>query len=278
MTTDKKTDGSETMLKQKTGNEDAYFVKLPVFEGPFELLFYLVKKEEINIWDISLARITEEYLNYMRAMQKLKIDLAGDFLVMAATLLSLKSKMLLPKPPPEITQKEEEAFFFGSKEELVNRLLEYNYFKTVSLKLKERENEHKKIFLRSQGAPKVLTFHKQSSLYPHSFALLKKTYLNLRKKERIKKEEKETFTSFEEITILKKIDVILETIKKTAGKSFFMEKLLSLGEKKDIVATFIALLELTRRGKIYLSQKTLFAKIKILGTARESGIGSQGLK
>ena len=168
-------------LLQETGDENSYIVKLPVFEGPFELLYYLIK-EEINIWDISLARITEEYLDYLRTMQELKADSVGDFLVMAVNLLYLKSKMLLPKPPQEVRQSEEEAFFFGSKEELVHRLLEYSNFKTISLKLKQRETEQKKIFLRSPGQPKIVIIHKQSSLYPYSFEVIKKIFHNLHKR------------------------------------------------------------------------------------------------
>ncbi|NLX91014.1 MAG: segregation/condensation protein A [Firmicutes bacterium] len=268
--TGKKENGS--LLMPKAGDKDAYFIRLPVFEGPFELLYYLIKKEEINIWDISLAQITEEYLNYLRTMQKLSMDPAGNFLVMAANLLYLKSKMLLPKQPPqEVIQSEEDAFFFGSKEELVRHLLEYSYFKTIALKLKQREAEQKKIFLRSPDQPKVVIVHKQSSLYPYSFEVLVKTFQKLQQKGKAKREEKAFFTFTEETTLLDKINAVLKSIRKIAAKKFYMEKLLEREGKREMILTFFALLELTRRGKIYLNQKTLFGKIQISVPARRSG-------
>lgn len=267
--TGKKENGS--LLLPKAEDKDAYFIRLPVFEGPFELLYYLIKKEEINIWDISLAQITEEYLNYLGTMQKLRIDPAGDFLVMAANLLYLKSKMLLPKPPQEVIQSEEDGFFFGSKEELVQRLLEYSYFKTIALQLKQREAKQKKIFLRCPDQPKVVIVHKQSSLYPYSFEVIMKAFHNLQQKRNTKREEKVLFTFPEETTLLEKISAVLKSIKKIATKKFYLEKLLERGGKREMVLTFFALLELTRRGKIYLSQKTLFGKIQISVAARRAG-------
>jgi len=257
--------------------EEAYHVKLPVFEGPFELLYYLVKKEEINIWDISLARITEEYFDYLKKMQQLKINLVGDFLVMAATLLNLKSRMLLPKPPRDISPQEEDAFYFGSKEELVQHLLEYGHFKKISQRLKQREDEQKRIFLREPGEirPKVVILHRQTTLYPHSYTVLSKLYSNLLQNRggNIKKEEENLLPVREEITLIKIINTVAEAIKKLPFKSLSMDKLLlslrglGLGDrkigKKEIVATFFALLELTRRGSVYLSQSKVFGRISI---------------
>ncbi len=254
---------SLSLLPDKSGNKDVYVVKLPVFEGPFELLYYLIKKEEINIWDISLSRITEEYLDYLQKMRILRIDTAGNFLVMASTLLNLKSKLLLPRPWQDITPKEEDGFFFGSKEELVHRLLEYSRFKAISLQLKQRETEQNKIFLRSQGPPRVVFLHRQSSLCPYSFKILQKAFGNISGKDTLKNEKKEIFTFPEEITLLTKINSILESIKKMAKRSFPLDKLLGRGGKKEIVVTFLALLELGRRGRIYLTQQILFGKIRI---------------
>ena len=91
-------------------NKEAYTIKLPVFEGPFDLLFHLIKKAEVDIWSVSIAEITEQYLEYIRSMQELNLEIASEFLVMAATLLRLKSKMLLPRPVREGEGEEEELF------------------------------------------------------------------------------------------------------------------------------------------------------------------------
>ncbi|MCL5045734.1 MAG: segregation/condensation protein A [Actinobacteria bacterium] len=110
-----------------------YNVKLEVYEGPLDLLLHLIKKEELDIYDIPIARITEQYLSYVRTMQSLDLDVAGEFLVMAATLLQIKARMLVPQPerPPEEEplpgDGEEEGL--DPREELVQRLLEYNRFK-----------------------------------------------------------------------------------------------------------------------------------------------------
>ena len=88
-----------------------YKIKLPVFEGPFDLLFHLIKKAEVDIWSISIAEITEQYLAYLQSMKELNLDIASEFLVMAATLLRLKSKLLLPRPPRDSELEEDEEIF-----------------------------------------------------------------------------------------------------------------------------------------------------------------------
>ncbi len=246
----------------ETAGGESYTVKLPVFEGPFELLYFLIKKEKINIWDISLAEITTEYLEHLRRMPKPETDQAGSFLVMSANLLYLKSKLLLPQAPQEIRQDDDEAFFFGSKEELVHRMLEYSHFKAISSKLKQKEAEQKRIFLRSFGRPITIVAYKQAALYPlYCAETIREIFINLQNK--TKKEKSIIFTFFEENSLLERIGAVLKTIREMAAGRFFLEKLLGKGDKKETVVTFFALLELARRGKVYLSQKALFGRIQI---------------
>ena len=128
------------------------YIKLPVFEGPFDLLFYLVNKEELDIHEIPLAKITRQYLQYLQSMQELHIEVAGEFLVMASSLLHLKSRLLLPQPPFSVAE-EEETLLFGSKEALVRSLLEYKRFKMAAAILQERTNRQERIYLRA-AAPR----------------------------------------------------------------------------------------------------------------------------
>ncbi|HHU76913.1 MAG TPA: segregation/condensation protein A [Firmicutes bacterium] len=252
------------LSQREDAGSEIYTIRLPVFEGPFELLYHLIKKEEINIWDISLAGITEEYLAYLRSMEKLEADLAGSFLVMSANLLFLKSRMLLPKLPQEDGLNEEEFFFFGSKEELVHRMLEYSRFKEISRRLKLRETALKKIYLRPFGLPAVVVTHRQVSLYPsYNREMLRGIYQALLEKKKKEEEKNIVFTFFEENTLLEKIKSVFRAIKKMNARKFFLEKLLGRGGKKEIVATFFAILELARRGKIFLDQKKLFDSIEI---------------
>ncbi|HEX3033288.1 MAG TPA: segregation/condensation protein A, partial [Bacillota bacterium] len=124
----------------------AYQIRLEAFEGPFDLLFHLIEKNEVDIYNIPIADITEQYLDYIAQMQKLDIDIASEFLVMAATLLSIKSRMLLPKPPKETDEGEGGV---DPRDELVERLLEYRKFKEVAEFLKEREAVQGKVFTRN---------------------------------------------------------------------------------------------------------------------------------
>jgi segregation and condensation protein A len=113
---------------------DAYAVKLASFQGPLDLLIHLIKKNEVNIYDIPIALITAQYLEYIELMEELNLDVAGDFLVMAATLIHIKSRMLLPRPDPAQEDEEEDP-----RQSLVERLLEYQKYKTAANLLHERE-------------------------------------------------------------------------------------------------------------------------------------------
>ncbi|MDD4203075.1 MAG: segregation/condensation protein A, partial [Candidatus Omnitrophica bacterium] len=117
-----------------------YKVNLPIFEGPLDLLLFLIKKDEVDIYDIPIAKITAEYLEYLDMLQKLDLSIAGEFLVMAATLMHIKSKMLLPKPPVE-----EETIEEDPRAELVQRLIEYKKFKEAATSLVDMENIRKQV-------------------------------------------------------------------------------------------------------------------------------------
>ncbi|MFN7622023.1 MAG: segregation and condensation protein A, partial [Acidobacteriota bacterium] len=133
-------DGLEREMAQRDAENrrDNYRVRLEVFEGPLDLLLFLIRKDEIDIKDIPIARITEQYLEYLSLMQQLDIAVAGDFLVMASTLIYIKSKMLLPPPPPDATPDGEESLLEDPRAELVARLLEYQKYKSAANMLYSR--------------------------------------------------------------------------------------------------------------------------------------------
>ncbi|MBU1852515.1 MAG: segregation/condensation protein A, partial [Candidatus Omnitrophica bacterium] len=122
----------------------SYKVKLEIFEGPLDLLLYLIKKSELDIYDIPIASITEQYLEYLELMRMLDLNIAGEFLVMAATLIHIKSKMLLPVEEKEVLPEEEE----DPREELVRRLLEYKRFKEAAGVLQDLEGQRKEMFTK----------------------------------------------------------------------------------------------------------------------------------
>src|SRR4030042_1125456 len=126
-------------------------IKLEIFEGPLDLLLYLVKKDHLNIYDIPIAQVTEQYLQYMELMQLLNLTLAGEFLVMAATLMQIKSKMLLPAEElPEALPEED------PRAELVRRLLEYEKFKEIAQNLREKEVKQSDVFKRPKSQEEVV--------------------------------------------------------------------------------------------------------------------------
>ena len=121
----------------------SYKVKLEIFEGPLDLLLYLVKKDHLNIYDIPIAQVTEQYLQYLELMRLLDLNIAGEFLVIAATLMQIKSKMLLPAEEGEADSPQEDP-----RQELVRRLLEYERFKEIAQNLREKETTQQEIFKR----------------------------------------------------------------------------------------------------------------------------------
>jgi segregation and condensation protein A len=125
-------------------NPTSYVVSLPNFEGPLDLLLFFIKRDELDIYDIPIARITEEFLVYTQALQALDLEIAGEFIVMAATLMQIKAKMLLPKVERGPDEEEEE----DPRAELVRRLLEYRQYKEVAGHLRDREEEQRHVFYR----------------------------------------------------------------------------------------------------------------------------------
>ncbi|MBC8145380.1 MAG: segregation/condensation protein A [bacterium] len=125
-------------------NPTSYVVSLPNFEGPLDLLLFFIKRDELDIYDIPIAQITDEFLAYTQALQMLDLEIAGEFIVMAATLMQIKARMLLPKPergPDEVEEEDPRA-------ELVRRLLEYRQYKEVAGHLREKEEEQRHVFYR----------------------------------------------------------------------------------------------------------------------------------
>ena len=241
-----------------------YRIKLPVFEGPFDLLFHLIKKAEVDIWSISIADITTQYLAYLQSMKELNLDIASEFLVMAATLLRLKSKLLLPRPPrSEEEDDEDELFAIDTAEELFQRLEEYRFFKETAGFLKTREEEQQKVFLRSTGGQKMMVVTSQDSVYTIWEGAHHLSDIMIRFAEGTRTDAYvPTFRAVDDFVINEKADHITSILgamrKPVLMSSFFTEEGLW-----EIIVTFIALLELTRRRKTVLLQERPFAPIYV---------------
>jgi segregation and condensation protein A len=225
----------------------AYEVRLEVFEGPLDLLLHLIKKNEINIYDIPIALISRQYLEYVDLMKHLNLELAGEFLVMAATLTQIKSRMLLPKE-----ESPEEAEAEDPRAELVRRLLEYQRYKEVAESLEEREVVWREVFQRAP-APEPAGDPEEVRLSPALEVGLFDLVGALQKVlERLPSRKALEFQA-EEFSVKDKISLILDRLDKEERVSFsaLFEGMVS---RRAVVVTFLALLELAKMGLIRVFQ------------------------
>jgi segregation and condensation protein A len=241
-----------------------YQIKLPTFEGPFDLLFHLIKKAEVDIWSISIANITAQYLAYLQSMKELNLDIASEFLVMAATLLRLKSKLLLPRAPRASDQQEDEELFeINTAEELFQRLEEYRLIKEAAAYLRDREEAHQKIFLRSTGGQKIMVFTQQESVYTiwegaHHLSDIMHRFAEATHADAYAP----AFSAVEDFVLAEKSAHICSLLK-LAGRPLPMKDFINDGGTREIIITFIALLEMARQRKVILLQDRLFGPILV---------------
>ncbi len=236
----------------------SYKVKLEVFEGPLDLLLYLIKKEEIDIYDIPIARITEQYLGYLGLMQLLDLRLAGEFLVMASTLMQIKSKMLLPLEEREPEEEEE----LDPRAELVRRLLEYKKFKEAATCLEDLETERFKTFRRRVMS--ATTFGAEEAEEENYFEANLFDLISAFSKILKTIPKKEFFEIIsDEFTVEKKVHDLLHLL--VVKPVIYFSKLFERAKNKaEIIATFLALLELIRLKEVIIRQRRSFGEIEII--------------
>ncbi|WP_341877512.1 segregation and condensation protein A [Defluviitalea saccharophila] len=242
-------------------------VKLEAFEGPFDLLFHLIEKNKINIYDIPISLIADQFIEYIDAMQERNMENISEFLVMAATLLEIKSKMLLPSPKKEEEEEED------PREELVNKLLEYKKIKHFSEELKIRQIEAQKVFYRNSTLPQHIKDILQDAPVDISEVLDGVTLQNmfsifqdlLKRKEKkvdtirsgFKSVQRDIYKIEDKITYILDLLVIYPVID-------FHELFYEDSDKMEIVVTFLALLELIRSKQVKIEQKNPFKDILIM--------------
>jgi segregation and condensation protein A len=231
-----------------------YKVKLEVFEGPLDLLLYLIKKDELDIYDISIERITQQYLAFMEAFKILDLEVAGEFVVMAANLIYIKSRSLLPahvQPPEEEADEEDPRW------ELVRQLVEYKKFKDAAAKLGQREIEQANMFARlpeTEPAP-------ERPLGDVSVFDLISAFNNILKRIQQREDLREIFE--ENFTVSDKIDLIMK-MTATGVRLKFTELFASAASRTEIVVTFLALLELIRLKQLEARQDCAFGEIVLM--------------
>lgn len=231
-----------------------YQVRIENFEGPLDLLLHLIKKNEINIYDIPVAIIAQQYLQYLEAMEELNLNVAGDFLVMAATLLQIKSKMLLPAD--ETAEDDDEGP--DPREELVRRLLEYKAFKEAARQLDDQEKVWREIFWREQAPPSEEDEEdlplENVSLFDLVDAL----------KEVLERNPGTRLIEIvpDNLTVRERMNLILETLEGKDSVSF-AALFEGSGHRMVVVVTFLALLELMRLRVARVFQAETFGPILV---------------
>ena len=236
--------------------ETDYKVKLEIFEGPLDLLLYLIKRDEIDIYDISLERITSQYLEYIQAFKELNIDIAGEFIVMAANLIYLKSRSLLPvdQQPPD-----DEATEDDPRWDLIRQLIEYKKFKEAAAQLLVRQLEQERMFARAGTMPTPLS---SAPLFLGEVGIFQliNAFQNVIKRIEAREDLREIFG--ENFTVSDKIDSILQRV--ADGSSVkFAELFATMASRVEIVVTFLALLELIRLRLVRVTQSNAFDEIAI---------------
>lgn len=247
-------------------NKEPYLVHLDVFTGPLDLLLHLVQKEEVSIYDISIARITEQYMQYMGNLDELDVDLASDFLVMAATLLQYKARLLLPKPSfAEAEGDQDEESTLDPREELIRKLATYKKFKDGAEALQKRLSIQECCVARWPGfRPQPATITQPLTSMPAE-ALLAAYRTMLQS---VQQEVKNHYVAPENISLRSRIRVILEHIHPGERRTF-RELLGERPTRLEILVTFLALLELTRLGVLSVYQTRIFGPLELWRRPRE---------
>ncbi|WP_042458115.1 segregation/condensation protein A [Neobacillus dielmonensis] len=240
-----------------------YQVKIDAFEGPLDLLLHLINRLEIDIYDIPVAQITEQYLIYIHTMNELKLDVASEYLVMAAELLQLKSKMLLPKHDEIEYEDPESIYEEDPRDELVERLIEYRKYKEAAHELKEMEEERGLIYTKppsdlSNFARNVQPVKTELdiSLYDMLAAFQK-----LMRRKKLQRPMTTKITR-QEVSIETRMTEIMGELHQLKGRKEFYD-LFDDPSKEQIVVTFLAILELMKRKEIDAQQDGNFSEIFI---------------
>ncbi len=245
-----------------------YAIKIDNFEGPLDLLCHLIDKNKMNIYDIHLSKITDQYIDYLKEQEKLNLEVASEFLVMASTLLYVKSKNLLPKQELE----EEEM----TEEELIHRIIEYKKFKEISKVLKQNYLAFSKRYVKLQEEIKLpmqkLKKEYESTLIPNIYSqLVQRNQVKLN--QNAKNIEKIAIT--DTYTVANKVKEIFKVLVKQ--KRFVFNKLFSIQKhnRQEVVTAFSGLLELSRRSKVETNQEKLFGDITVEKARRDEAFSQK---
>jgi segregation and condensation protein A len=233
-------------------------VKLAIYEGPLDLLLDLIRKQQVNIYDIPIARITQQYLDYLHMLEELNIDVAGEFIFMAATLIHIKSRLLLPLDPTAPPEEQEDP-----RSELVHRLLEHEQFKNAAEMLNSKRLLEDAMWSQS-GIGEFAEAEDEPGLVVSVFDLISVFREIL---ERAKKRAQIQIKR-EEVTVAQMVEHVKQMLRATSGPVPLADLVGDYLWRQALIALFLALLELVRLRAVLLRQKDLFAPITVAKSRR----------
>ncbi len=240
-----------------------YEVKLEAFTGPLDLLLHLIHRLEIDIYDIPMAELTAQYIDHIHAMKELELNEASEYLVMAATLLAIKSRMLLPIHEGEIEDTEFEVDGPDPREELVTKLIEYKKYKEAANELKNLETDRAQVFTRPPSDLSGFVPDEQLALFDMNvnvYDMLSAFQKMLRRKQL--KKTLSTRIARQEISVKDQMIAVIDSLKLNGGKSYFSE-LFPYEDKATIIVTFLSLLELMKRQVVNVEQENNFDDLTV---------------
>ncbi len=246
-----------------------YKVELDIFEGPMDLLLYLIKKDEVDVYDISIERITQQYMKYLDTFQMLSIALAGEFLVMAANLCYIKSRLMLPKhvqPPDEDVEEDDPRW------DLIRQLVEYKKFKEAARKLGDREEKQSSLY--TNHPEKIVALEQEERPLDESLGIfdLIRAFQNIL--DRFQEDEGLGEVVDDNFTVAEKIDFILDSVAPGTEISFstlFAEA----ASKREMIVTFLAVLELMKINFVKVKQEKLLGEIVLQRNEMEAAAADQ---
>jgi segregation and condensation protein A len=241
---------------------EAYPVRLINFEGPLDLLLHLIKKNEMNVYDIPISTVTQQYVDYLDLMQEMDLDVAGEFLVMAATLIHIKSRMLLPRVDPTQEDPEEDP-----RDALVRRLVEHQRFKAAAELLHEKEIQRSAMWTRADGpVADVVGTAPEPEIEVDLFSLMaafRQVLERARARPRV-------LLPPEQIPIETRIEQLLERLSETEACGF-EDLFADVQTRAGMIVTFLALLEMIRLKLVRVFQQASFTPIRVYKRARPEG-------
>lgn len=234
-----------------------YCIKIDEFEGPLDLLLHLIKESNIDIYDININEITEQYLDYINKWEELNIDIASSYLVMAATLIEIKSRALLPVSNKDNNEEEEEE---ESRETLINRLVEYQRYKEITKDFKKLENDRKNLYTKAPSKLNEMLEVKFVNDTDTTVNDLIEAFSKFLERKNMEKPITTKITSKEYSVKKRKRDIKNYLVEN--GRAEFSE-LFNIYKKSYVVVTFLSILELAKEDDVYLTQEENFDKIYI---------------